>query len=193
MNENEVAVGCRVNVKFGRNIIQAEVLEILGDGKFRMRSAGSDREFIAPLGRLIPVAEESEDVNPAEEQTTEAEPESIPEELEDEENEVIPAQEQEDDDDDDTPNPAPESGKPDLPEKPRSLLNAAIEVLKRLPEGTALNTRELVKQAIEQHLWEPTGCKTPEQTLYGSIFREMKTKEQPRIVKAEEKGKFRIA
>jgi len=34
-------------------------------------------------------------------------------------------------------------------------------------------------------------CKTPEQTLYGSIFREFNTKEHPRILKS--KGKFVIA
>ena len=38
--------------------------------------------------------------------------------------------------------------------------------------------------------WTPTACRTPEQTLYGSIFREIKTKEEPRIVKSDVKGKF---
>jgi len=91
---------------------------------------------------------------------------------------------------DDTPNPAPESGKP---EKHLSLLDAAIEVLQRCPAGTALNTRDMVKEATAQQLWFPTACQTPEQTLYGAIFREIKMKEQPRIVKADAKGKFRLA
>ena len=35
-----------------------------------------------------------------------------------------------------------------------------------------------------------SGAKTPVQTLYGAIVRENKTKEQPRIVKSDIKGKF---
>jgi len=101
----------------------------------------------------------------------------------------LPA-EQETEIEDDTPNLAPESGKP---EKHLSLLDAAIEVLQRCPAGTALNTRDMVKEATAQQLWIPTACQTPEQTLYGAIFREIKTKEQPRIVKADAKGKFRLA
>ncbi len=83
-----------------------------------------------------------------------------------------------------------------IPEQERkrlSLLDAAIEVLRRHPAGTALNTRDMVREATAQRLWIPTACRTPEQTLYGAIFREIKTKEQPRIVKSDVKGKFQIA
>ncbi len=73
------------------------------------------------------------------------------------------------------------------------LLDAAIEVLRRHPAGTALNTCDMVKEATAQRLWIPTACRTPEQTLYGAIFREIKTKERPRIVKADAKGKFLLA
>ena len=77
------------------------------------------------------------------------------------------------------------------PEKKRSLLDAAVEVLKQ--SGEPMNTREMVKAATDSGLWIPTDCKTPEQTLYGSIFREMKTKENPRIIKSTVKGKFEYA
>ncbi|MPN61143.1 hypothetical protein SDC9_208877 [bioreactor metagenome] len=77
------------------------------------------------------------------------------------------------------------------PEKKRSLLEAAIEVLKT--SGKPMNTRELVEAATEAGLWTPTACKTPEQTLYGSIFREIATKEHPRVRKSCEKGKFEFA
>ena len=82
----------------------------------------------------------------------------------------------------DTDTPATE------PEKKRSLLDAAVEVLRlaKMP----MNTREIIEAAIELKLWQPTGAKTPEQTLYGAIVRENKTKEQPRIVKSDIKGKF---
>ena len=74
------------------------------------------------------------------------------------------------------------------PEKKRSLLEAAVEVLRiaKMP----MNTREIIEAAIELKLWQPTGAKTPEQTLYGAIVRENKTKEYPRIVKSNIKGKF---
>ena len=86
------------------------------------------------------------------------------------------------------PNPAPESAPAEKPVKKLSLLDAAVEVLKT--SGQPMNTREIVKAATESGLWIPTACRTPEQTLYGSIFREIATKENPRIVKAEQKGKF---
>ena len=91
----------------------------------------------------------------------------------------------------DAPNPAPESGKPETPAKKLSLMDAAVEVLKN--SGKPLNTREIVKAATEAGLWIPTACKTPEQTLYGSIFREIATKENPRIRKSETKGRFEFA
>ena len=72
--------------------------------------------------------------------------------------------------------------------KKMSLMDAAVAVLKE--SGEPMNTREMVKAAAEKGYWTPTACKTPEQTLYGSIFREIKTKAQPRIVKSETKGKF---
>ena len=74
------------------------------------------------------------------------------------------------------------------PEKKRSLLDAAVEVLHIAKQP--MNTREIIEWAIELKLWQPTGAKTPEQTLYGAIHRENKTKEQPRIVKSNIKGKF---
>jgi hypothetical protein len=73
--------------------------------------------------------------------------------------------------------------------KKLSLIDAAFAVLSNA--GEPLNTREMVKLAIEAGLWTPTSCKTPEQTLYGSIFREMKVKEFPRFSKsATRKGAF---
>ena len=89
------------------------------------------------------------------------------------------------------PNPAPECTTAPRKEKKLSLMDAAVEVLKQ--SGEPMNTREMVKAATDSGLWIPTDCKTPEQTLYGSIFREMKIKENPRIVKSSVKGKFEYA
>ena len=74
------------------------------------------------------------------------------------------------------------------PTKRMSLMDAAVAVLRY--SGEPMNTREMVKAATEKGYWTPTACKTPEQTLYGSIFREIKNKAQPRIVKSDVKGKF---
>ena len=87
-------------------------------------------------------------------------------------------------------NPAHES---DKPVKRLSLLNAAVIVLKDAGPEHPMNCKEILEAILDRQLWTPTDCKTPEQTLYGSIFREIATKEHPRIVKSDVKGKFRIA
>ena len=87
-------------------------------------------------------------------------------------------------------NPAHES---DMPKKRMSLLSAAVEVLKAAGPEHPMNCKEILEAILERHLWTPTECKTPEQTLYGSIFREINAKEHPRIMKSDVKGKFVIA
>ena len=91
----------------------------------------------------------------------------------------------------DAPNPAPECAV-NKPEKKLSLFEAVVTALQGEPAGTALNTRELVALAVEKGLWQSSGAKTPEQTLYSAIFRENATKENPRIVKSDKKGKFQL-
>ncbi len=87
----------------------------------------------------------------------------------------------------DTQTPAPESG--GRPEKKLSLLNAAVKVLEE--NDTPLNTKEIITKAVESGLWTPNGAKTPEQSLYSALFREIKEKETPRIRKSENrKGAF---
>ena len=87
-------------------------------------------------------------------------------------------------------NPAHES---DKPVKRLSLLNAAVIVLKDAGPERPMNCKEILEAILARQLWTPTDCKTPEQTLYGSIFREINTKEHPRILKSNVKGKFVIA
>ena len=95
----------------------------------------------------------------------------------------------EDEEDEYAINPAHES---DKPVKRMSLLSAAVEVLKAAGPEHPMNCKEILEAILERHLWTPTECKTPEQTLYGSIFREINAKEQPRIKKSDVKGKFVI-
>ena len=106
-----------------------------------------------------------------------AEPEAAEPEAEEEDNAV---------------NPAPESGSGPRPEKKLSLLNAAAQVLATCREP--MNCKEIIEKAVEMELWVPTGGKTPEQTLYSGIFREIKTSEEPRFKKSEtRKGSFEYA
>ena len=155
---NEFKAGDRAIAKVGRNEINVEILAVEEKSYLVRNNAG--KEFHAVRLTALPKDVITDD-------TPAAEPEEITE--------------------DDIPNPAPECAT-QKPEKKRSLLDAAVEVLRlaKMP----MNTREIIEAATELKLWQPTGAKTPEQTLYGAIVRENKTKEQPRIVKSNIKGKF---
>ena len=157
---NEFKVGDRAVAKVGRNEINVEILAVEEKSYLVRNNAG--KEFHAVRLTALPDAKGVDNIY-----TPTAEPEKITE--------------------DDAPNPAPECAT-QKPEKKRSLLDAAVEVLRlaKMP----MNTREIIEAAIELKLWQPTGAKTPEQTLYGAIVRENKSKEHPRIVKSDIKGKF---
>ena len=173
-NEMNVRGGSKVIVKVGCREIEAAVIDVTENG-CRVKSLASGKEFSTT--RIIRIVE-PEEAQPAEESP-------MPEDTSMEVEQPTESEEQ------DAPNPAPESATPVKPAKKMSLMDAAVEVLKTSEQP--LNTREIVKAATDAGLWIPTACKTPEQTLYGSIFREIATKENPRIVKSEKKGKFEFA
>ena len=162
---SNITVGTIVMVKVGRNEIEVVVTEITANG-WKVKKVGSDREFIVTrIERVIaePGAPEAVPATEPEAESAEAEEEV------------------------DTPNPAPEPG--GSPEKKLSLLNAALQVLRR--SRTPLNTKEILAQVIEEGLWSPNGAKTPEQSLYSAFFREIKEKETPRVRKsAARRGAF---
>ena len=166
-----ITVGTIVMVKVGRNEIEVVVTEITANG-WKVKKVGSDREFIVTrIERVI-----AEPGAPEAASATEPETEAVDAEIPSEAEEEV-----------DTPNPAPESG--GSPEKKLSLLNAALQVLKR--SRTPLNTKEILAQVIEEGLWSPNGAKTPEQSLYSAFFREIKEKETPRVRKsAARRGAF---
>ena len=139
-------------------------------------------EETKPTTETEPTAEEvtpeTETKPAAEEVTPETETEPIAEEAKPEEDHAV--------------NPAPESGRDQKPPKKISLLTAAAMVLAACRKP--MNCKEIIAKAIEMGLWTPTGAKTPEQTLYGGIFREIKTTEKPRFKKSEtRKGSFEYA
>ena len=157
---NEFKAGDRAVAKVGRNEINVEILAVEEKSYLVRNNAG--KEFHAVRLTALPDAKGVGNTD-----TIAAEPEEITE--------------------DDTPNPAPECAT-QKQEKKRSLLDAAVEVLRIAKQP--MNTREIIEWAMKLELWQPTGAKTPEQTLYGAIVRENKTKEHPRIIKSDIKGKF---
>ena len=161
---NGIAVGSAAIVKVGRNEIEVEVIGT-ENGRWRVRSRANGREFTTmKFERIItvPAAEAPSEI-------TTPEP-------------AAPAVE--------APNePAiPEPTVP-APAKKLSLLDAAAKVLET---EAPLNAKELVAKAVAAGLWISTAAKTPEQSLYSAIFREIASKEVPRIVKAEVRGKFKL-
>ena len=84
-----------------------------------------------------------------------------------------------------TPKAADES-KPKL-----SLMKAAIAVLGESDE--ALNTKQMIELAKSKGLWTPGEGKTPEQTLYSAIAREIKAKGEAARFKMVAKGHFKLA
>ena len=174
--ESNITVGTIAIVKVGRNEVEVTVTEVTATG-WKVKSQSTGREFeVRRIERIVtePV-EETEAAAPEV-----AEPET-----------AAPA-ESETEEEDNAVNPAPESGSGPRPEKKLSLLNAAARVLAAC--RTPMNCKEMIAKAVEMGLWTPTGAKTPEQTLYSGIFREIKSTEEPRFKKSESrKGSFEYA
>ena len=158
-------VGEIAKARVGRNLMEVEILEDCGNGNYKVKSISSGREF--NTSRLEKINNNQEETIMPEDNTPIAEVETNAEV--------------------ETPNPAPECATAKK-EKKKSLLDLAATIL--ADTGEALNCKELVEKAKETG-WVSTG-KTPEQTLYSGIFREMKDKgEASRFKKsADRKGSF---
>ena len=175
--ESSITGGTVAIVKVGRNEVEVTVTEITATG-WKVKSQTTGREFeVRRIERIV--TKPVEDAEAAEPETAPAAPETETAEPEPEE-------------EDNAVNPAPESGSGPRPEKKLSLLNAAANVLAAC--RTPMNCKEMIAKAVEMGLWTPTGAKTPEQTLYSGIFREIKSTDEPRFKKSEtRKGSFEYA
>ena len=183
---SNITVGTIVMVKVGRNEIEVVVTEITANG-WKVKKVGSDREFIVTRIERVIAEPGAPEAASATEPETEAVDAEIPSEAAPPTEPEVESAAPEAEEEVDTLNPAPESG--GSPEKKLSLLNAALQVLKR--SRTPLNTKEVLAQVIEEGLWSPNGAKTPEQSLYSAFFREIKEKETPRVRKsAARRGAF---
>ena len=90
-----------------------------------------------------------------------------------------------------TPKAAPKTEAAAVPKKGLSLLNAAATVLER--SGEAMPVRAMIEEAKASGLWTPTGGKTPEQTLYSAIIREIKDKGGAARFRKDGRGRFSFA
>ena len=169
---SEFFIGEIANAKVGRNLVEVEIIKDCGNGSYKVKSVSSGREFnTSRLEKINNNHQMEEAIMPEDNITTNAEVETNAEV--------------------DTPNPAPECATECATakkEKKVSLLDLAAKIL--ADTGEALNCKELVAKAKETG-WVSTG-KTPEQTLYSGIFREIKEKgEASRFKKsATRKGSF---
>ena len=78
-----------------------------------------------------------------------------------------------------------------VPQKGLSLLNAAAAVLERSDAPMAV--RGMIEEAKAQGLWTPRGGKTPEQTLYSAIIREIRDKGSESRFRKDGRGLFAFA
>ena len=187
--------GDKVLVKVGINLISCEVVEVRPD-RAVVRSDSTGKEFktmkveelVSRAGSVVAEAMEyvAERVAEAVAPQVAAQVAAMPELAAEVADAAVPAEEPPAEE----PSAEPAQNAP-KPQKKLSLVNAGIEVMKQ--EGRPLNTREIVKLATERGLWTPTACRTPEQSLYGAFFLEMKNSSSPRIKKSAERGKFELA
>ena len=194
----KLAAGDKVLVKIGKNAIKAEVLEVMPDGA-RLRSLSTGKEFKSM--RVMEVLESARRKDDGIEKATfTAEQLRQQDEVDEHIAAIVAPQvvEQVKANPElaqvvrDIVEPAEVPKQDDAkPARKLSLLEAAYNVM--LLEKRPMNTREMVKLATEKGLWTPTACKTPEQSLYGAIFLEMKNRKAPRFKKSEKRGAFELA
>ena len=211
----EIEVGMRVMVKVASREIPATVVEV-GENWFLVRSDSTGREF--KTTRVVdildaPKAEDNAEIaqaaaDIADEEAATAELRSREENGEADEPKTEQPKEDESKADEPKSEP-PKADEPKAEEPPKadeaapavaetaaaqrrnlSLVDAAVEVLRA--EKRPMGVKELVKLATERGLWIPTKAKTPEQSLYGGLYLEMKNSSHPRIKKSAEKGRFEL-
>ena len=186
MSESSFSPGDIAIAKFARYPAQVTIEERLPDGSWRVRTRTGATKVVRRLESPDGLRVETADATiapttantPATEETTPATTVSDTAVAEEQPN--APATEQ--------PAPIVPSEKAVPPTK-LSLVNAAAAVLERSAEP--LPVKAMIEQAKAAGLWSPGGGKTPEQTLYSSIIREIREKgERSRFRRGDTKGTF---
>lgn len=177
--ENTLCAGGRAFMKVGRNIVEVRVLEKVGTcwqvstrtGKTMYARELGEGEVAAGPGPVAALAmipnwtvntpESATEAVPAAAATTPAATDA-PAEAD------SPAEAE-------APAAAPVTpSERAVPPKGLSLLNAAAAVLER--SDAPMSVKAMIEGAVSQGLWSPHGGKTPEQTLYSAIIREISGK-----------------
>lgn len=78
-----------------------------------------------------------------------------------------------------------------VPRKGLGLLSAAASVLER--SDAPMSVKAMIEAAKSEGLWSPGGGKTPEQTLYSAIIREIRDKGNASRFRKEGRGLFAFA
>ena len=78
-----------------------------------------------------------------------------------------------------------------VPQKGLGLLSAAAAVLER--SDAPMSVKAMIEAAKSEGLWTPGAGKTPEQTLYSAIIREIKDKGDQSRFRKEGRGLFSFA
>ena len=78
-----------------------------------------------------------------------------------------------------------------VPQKGLGLLSSAAAVLERSDEP--MSVKAMIERAKSDGLWTPGGGKTPEQTLYSAIIREIRDKGNASRFRKEGRGLFAFA
>lgn len=81
--------------------------------------------------------------------------------------------------------------KEETPVKSLSLINAAAAVLER--SEMPMSVKDIIEKAKASNLWTPGEGKTPEQTLYSAIVREIKVKGATSRFRKDSRGRFAYA
>ena len=165
--DSNIKVGDRALARVGRNMVEV-VVEGIEGGRYRVGSLSTGRRFVAARVEPLPGAEtdRAREAVGAPAAAPEAETPHGPEPAAD---------------------PAPARARR---RRKTSLLDAAATVLGEsdAPMGVA----EILGEAVRRGLWTPGAGKTPLQTLYSSIFREIGGKgAESRFVKAA-RGRFAL-
>ena len=160
--DSNVKVGDHALAKVGKNKVEVVVMGISGD-RYKVGSVSTGRQFVTKAVEPMPAAAPAAPAAPA--------PVSA------------------------APAPAPVPAATSAPaEKPKrgggktSLLDAAARVLE--DSSAPMGVREMFEEAKRRRLWAPGAGKTPLQTLYSSIYREIKEKGGDARFRKESRGRF---
>lgn len=173
MRAENVKVGQEYLCQVGRNAVRVALVAISPKGPMTVQSIASKKKFqVADAGRLspVPAAERAQGA------TVAAPVEQTPKGATVTRGRTVGQQ-----------------GAPQAKQKRTSLMDAAVKVLQEADQADLpMNTTKMVEMAMSKGYWTPAkGGKTPANTLYAMILRDMqKHGTDARFRRAEEKGKF---